>query len=313
MTARSMHTPPARPSPGAGADSVIDRAVALMVAVSGVRRQPRDEAILIRRLAAADALIERRQSSGDVDSSTALRWSREAHLVHRLLRSRRGHTAPANGSLRDALTQAAVDLCDEFGFDRSMTFEVGFGVLDPVATRFVERDEWASRVHRCAVEQPPALDLAVFESAVVAGQRTLLVEDAQGHPGSWKPVVVPLMTTSYAVAPVIVGGRTVGTIHADRWFTGVDVTVGDRDLIALVGAEVSRRVQADLTARAAAAPVLTERQDEILDLIASGHTNAAIACELFISPETVKSHVKRIFTALGVSTRAEAVRRHFGA
>jgi predicted ATPase/DNA-binding NarL/FixJ family response regulator len=51
---------------------------------------------------------------------------------------------------------------------------------------------------------------------------------------------------------------------------------------------------------------LTERELEVLHLVAAGRTNAEIAEELFVSRRTVTSHVERIFTKLGVRTRAEA-------
>jgi DNA-binding CsgD family transcriptional regulator len=283
-------------------DPTIERAVRLIAEITGVDHQPREERAIIQRLAHADVSIDAARSTGRLDASRAIRSAREAHLLHRLLVNRR-RSAQA-GSLDAALATAARDLCDEFGFDRSMTFAVGAGVLDPVETQFVERDEWAARVHACALSAPPQLDLAVYESAVVDGRRTIMVEDAQTDPGSWKPVVVPLLTRSYVVAPIVVDGRTVGTIHADRWFQGIDVDRSDRDLIGLVGAELSRRLQGER--RRQNAP-LTKRQVQVMELIAAGHTNASIAAALHISPETVKSHVTRIFQVLGVSTRAEAV------
>jgi len=50
---------------------------------------------------------------------------------------------------------------------------------------------------------------------------------------------------------------------------------------------------------------LTTREREVLTLMATGATNAAISRRLCISDGTVKSHVQRIFKKLGVSTRAE--------
>jgi len=52
---------------------------------------------------------------------------------------------------------------------------------------------------------------------------------------------------------------------------------------------------------------LTQRQKEVLRLILKGYNNERIAQELGISPATVKQHAHAIFTALDVSTRAEAV------
>jgi DNA-binding NarL/FixJ family response regulator len=51
---------------------------------------------------------------------------------------------------------------------------------------------------------------------------------------------------------------------------------------------------------------LTQRQTEVLALVATGMTNRQIAAELVISEKTVARHVSDIFTRLGVSTRAAA-------
>ena len=54
---------------------------------------------------------------------------------------------------------------------------------------------------------------------------------------------------------------------------------------------------------------LTSRERDILVMISQGFSNKQIARALNISPETVKSHVKRIFIKLAASTRIEAVSR----
>ena len=51
---------------------------------------------------------------------------------------------------------------------------------------------------------------------------------------------------------------------------------------------------------------LTQRELEILRLLARGKTNRAIAQELIISEKTVASHVSHIFTKLGVTSRSAA-------
>ncbi len=54
---------------------------------------------------------------------------------------------------------------------------------------------------------------------------------------------------------------------------------------------------------------MTEREREILDLIARGEPNPVIARRLGIRPKTVRNHVSNIFTKLGVDDRTEAIRR----
>jgi DNA-binding NarL/FixJ family response regulator len=56
-------------------------------------------------------------------------------------------------------------------------------------------------------------------------------------------------------------------------------------------------------------PALTEREREILGLIAQGRSNPAIARELFLSPKTVANYVSAIFAKLQVADRAEAMIR----
>jgi DNA-binding NarL/FixJ family response regulator len=51
---------------------------------------------------------------------------------------------------------------------------------------------------------------------------------------------------------------------------------------------------------------LTDREVEVLRLIAAGRSNRAIAQALFISPNTVLHHVSSIFAKLGVANRAAA-------
>ena len=56
-------------------------------------------------------------------------------------------------------------------------------------------------------------------------------------------------------------------------------------------------------------PDLTEREREVLALIAQGYTNQAIAEQLAISPKTVRNHISSIFSKLQVTSRLEAILR----
>lgn len=56
-------------------------------------------------------------------------------------------------------------------------------------------------------------------------------------------------------------------------------------------------------------PELSAREREVLDLIAGGEPNAAIARRLVLSPHTVSNHISSIFAKLQVASRAEAIVR----
>ena len=59
--------------------------------------------------------------------------------------------------------------------------------------------------------------------------------------------------------------------------------------------------------RRAADRLLTGRQRELLRLVAAGHDNVSIACQLGLSPATVRKHLENAFARLEVSSRTEAV------
>jgi DNA-binding NarL/FixJ family response regulator len=83
---------------------------------------------------------------------------------------------------------------------------------------------------------------------------------------------------------------------------------------ALFGPVIAARLQSFFAsskrqAAAAAFPELTEREREVLALIAQGYNNATIGRELTISIKTVRNHVSNIFSKLQVVDRAQAIIR----
>jgi DNA-binding CsgD family transcriptional regulator len=76
----------------------------------------------------------------------------------------------------------------------------------------------------------------------------------------------------------------------------------DRDLARRLKLPQARRTQRALD-------LLTPREQEVLELVASGLANKAIAKTLFITEATVKVHVRHICEKLGVRTRTEAAVR----
>lgn len=82
---------------------------------------------------------------------------------------------------------------------------------------------------------------------------------------------------------------------------------------AIFGPDIATRVLSFFNTVAPSAhpvfPELTAREREVLALIASGHSNAAIAKALSLSPKTVRNHISSVFGKLRVAGRAEAIIR----
>jgi DNA-binding NarL/FixJ family response regulator len=96
-------------------------------------------------------------------------------------------------------------------------------------------------------------------------------------------------------------------IQTVRLVAGGNMVI-DPQLVVALAEELSQAKERDRKAE-----TLTAREIEVLQLLAFGHTNRDIAEKLFISPDTVKTHLEHIFEKLGASDRtaavAEALRR----
>jgi DNA-binding NarL/FixJ family response regulator len=83
---------------------------------------------------------------------------------------------------------------------------------------------------------------------------------------------------------------------------------------AIFGASIATRLMSFFAAggggrSAAAFPELTERELEILELIAAGRSNAEIGQRLGIAPKTVRNHVANVLNKLEVADRSQAIVR----
>ncbi|HLS14757.1 MAG TPA: response regulator transcription factor, partial [Beutenbergiaceae bacterium] len=95
-----------------------------------------------------------------------------------------------------------------------------------------------------------------------------------------------------------------------RLFEAVRATADGRRALS---PSVQRQVRAGARDAAAAGvgtraePALSEREHQVLTLVARGRTNAQIGVDLFIGEATVKTHLQHIYAKLGASDRAAAV------
>src|SRR5215510_5218282 len=103
-------------------------------------------------------------------------------------------------------------------------------------------------------------------------------------------------------------------LRASSAFDVVDVSASTRDVSAAAEMVITARERRQSTQTAApegrdiaTAPVLTQREQQILELLADGLGNKQIAARLGITTNTVKTHLELLFDKLHVSSRAEAV------
>ena len=97
-----------------------------------------------------------------------------------------------------------------------------------------------------------------------------------------------------------------------RWLFWRDTEFTERDRLVM---SLVRPHLTEMYARSqqqARTQVLTDRQLELMQLVAAGRSTAEIAAELFLSPATVRKHLENIFERLGVTSRGAAVSRVFG-
>ena len=90
---------------------------------------------------------------------------------------------------------------------------------------------------------------------------------------------------------------------------GIRAAANGESLISpAIAAKVLQRVREDGQAaqEEPSAPPLSEREMQVLRLVASGNDNAQIAAELHISPKTVKNHISNILMKLQIENRIQA-------
>ncbi len=133
-------------------------------------------------------------------------------------------------------------------------------------------------------------------------------------PGGAAVVVLSLSDDDGAMLEALLAGAA-GYVLKDATLEQIVAAVraaaaGEAVIPPRVAPELLRRLRAAQPqppgAGAGEAVELSERELEVLRLIVEGRDNAAIADELFISPNTVKSHVASICAKLGVESRLQA-------
>ena len=86
-------------------------------------------------------------------------------------------------------------------------------------------------------------------------------------------------------------------------FTGLGIWIGHRL------ARPTRAEPFELNSKALTYLGISERERDVLTLLAAGHSNQEIADRLFVSPNTVKTHLQNLYQKLDVARRGQAVQK----
>lgn len=252
------------------------------------------------RAEASSKLAELRLAQGRVDEARSLLAGLEDHAIATLARARL-HLVDAQPTVAAALVRRRLATLGERHAERAV-------LLDLLA----EADEDAHAASD-GTEGAAADDLASAHRARTAGRRW-----AVGDPTAVSHLEAALACFGALEMPYECA-RTRVVLARALAAAGREVAVNEAQIALRSFEELGARRDADATAallrslgaRAArsaprSADVLTEREREVLALLAEGRSNVVIAERLFISRRTVEHHVAQVLSKLGLGGRAEA-------
>jgi DNA-binding NarL/FixJ family response regulator len=194
-------------------------------------------------------------------------------------------------------------ICDDLravreGLRRSVESLPGVARVDTVASGEEVLARWPAERHDLVL-----MDVQMPGIGGVETVRRLV----HAHPDA-NIVMLTLSSDREAAAAAIAGGAR-GFLHKDVSREELSATVANVLTVSalapgLEGVPAPR--QFDETA-----PVLTEREQQVLSGMANGKSNAQIGRDLYLSEDTIKTHARRLFRKLEVGDRAHAVAAGF--
>ncbi|BDA64715.1 response regulator [Actinomyces capricornis] len=168
----------------------------------------------------------------------------------------------------------------------------------------------AVRVVRQTRPDVVCMDLRMPQGDGLSATRTIVAERHDGSPAV-------LVVTTFDMDADVFGALEAGADGFILKDCEPEELVGAVRRLAqgqgLVDHSVTRRVIAEFARRQAPVvnhgqlALLTEREREVMELLASGMSNAEIAAELVVETSTVKSHLTRILPKIGARDRVQAV------
>lgn len=183
------------------------------------------------------------------------------------------------------------------GLTALLVDETWVGRVDTATTVAAALDQ--ARMH------PPGL--AIVDLRLPDGDGVDLVRSLVARAPGLRAVVLTMHADPEAALRALVSGA-VGYLLKDTPPEEMRVALASAARGGLVvDPAVAMPVRRSLGGSGRTLPTLTPRQEQMLDLLATGMPTTVIAERLSLSPKTVRNRLSEVFTALGVTTRAEAI------
>jgi DNA-binding NarL/FixJ family response regulator len=230
----------------------------------------------------------------------ASRWGLEPQPGLALLRLAQGRTDAAQAAIRRVVAETTDRLGRAKLLPAQVEIMLAVGDLQAARDAAGELAETAERYDTLALRA--VADHARGAVLLAEGDARAAVVALRGAWRAWRELEAPYEAARVR-ALVGLGCRALG----DEEAAAMELEAARTVLAQLGAAPDLARLEA-LAHREATwkAHGLTERELQVLRLVATGATNHAIASQLFVAEKTVDRHVSNIFTKLGVSSRAAA-------
>ena len=153
-------------------------------------------------------------------------------------------------------------------------------------------------------QRPPGMARTPLVDYVMA-HHAPMSSDALPAPLAWRASIRRSDHGHALLGPLVYGGQLQGVLAFTRHEQDAAFAPDElADLTALC-LHVSALLAVWAAREQPALPPLSARERQICERVARGHTNAQIAAQLCVSPETVKAHLKTIFRKCQVTSRAQ--------
>ncbi|OTH00644.1 MULTISPECIES: response regulator [Acinetobacter] len=162
------------------------------------------------------------------------------------------------------------------------------------------------------------ISLALVDLGLPDGNGIELIEKLRAQDSSALILVISAWSTQESLFSAIKAGAT-GYVLKERDDAEVLLSIrsilrGGAPIDPFIAQEILKQISASVITRSkgdkssdSEVALLTNRETEILDLVAQGMSNKEIAEQLFVSKYTVESHIKHIYRKLSVTKRTKAV------